>query len=194
MPWVRIADDFPDHPKVVRAGVEAAWLYVCGLAYSNRYATDGLIPSVQVRRLADVADATRLADRLVEVGLWERAADGYQIHDYGEYQPSADDIKRERDAAAKRQAEYRKRRALAREEARNGVSNGVSNADVTASPRATGAPEPGPVPARPGPVKKHPSDVSVARGARKPPAAAKNQPWNDEDIYGKPITVQGIRT
>lgn len=153
MTWVRLADDFTDHPKVVRAGPLAAWLYVCGLTYANRYATDGFIPGAQVPRLAAVPDPERLARRLVESTLWEEVEDGYRIHDYGSYQPSSEEIKRERADAARRQSEYRQRRAEARNAARNGVTHAEDDALLTRESqpsRATGAPVPGP--ARPGPV------------------------------------------
>jgi hypothetical protein len=96
MPWIRLDDQFPDHPKVVAAGPVAAWLYVCGIGYCNRLLTDGLIPRGQVRKLADVENATELADQLVKVGLWEEVEDGYRIHDFLEYQPSAEQVKAER--------------------------------------------------------------------------------------------------
>src|SRR5881227_2979134 len=79
MPWVRLADDFPDHPKVVQAGPLAAWLYVCALSYANRYATDGFIPAGQVRRLADIDEPLVLAQRLVDAGMWEPVDGGYRI-------------------------------------------------------------------------------------------------------------------
>lgn len=79
MVWVRLADDFTDHPKVIAAGPLAGWMYVCALTYANRYLTDGFIPAGQVRRLADVDGALSLADKLVDVGLWERAEGGFQI-------------------------------------------------------------------------------------------------------------------
>jgi hypothetical protein len=80
--WIKIDDQFPDHPKVITAGPAAGWLYVCGLCYCGRYLTDGFIPSGQVRRLADLKDPQKLADALVSVGLWEVAEGGYQVHDY----------------------------------------------------------------------------------------------------------------
>src|SRR4051812_44412930 len=125
MVWVRLADDFTDHPKIVAAGPLAGWLWTCGLAYANRYLTDGFIPTAQVRRLADVEDAFGLAARLVEVGLWERAEGGFQIHDYHTYQPTAEDVKRERQAVKDRQAAWRERQKQAR--SASIVSNGVTN-------------------------------------------------------------------
>ena len=81
MSWVKIDDQFADHPKVIQAGPLAAWLYVCGLTYCGRYLTDGWIPGGQLRKLADVEDALALAGRLVSVGLWEEVEDGYRITD-----------------------------------------------------------------------------------------------------------------
>jgi len=143
--WVRLADDFADHPKIVAAGPLAGWLWTCGLAYANRYLTDGFIPQAQVRRLADVEDAYGLASRLVEVGLWERAEGGFRIHDYHGYQPTADDVKRERQATADRQAAWRERQRLAK--LGNGVSNSVSNPPDNAAPARPGPGPVNPVPA-----------------------------------------------
>lgn len=166
-----MADDFPHHPKILKAGPLAGWLWACGLAYANCYATDGFIPAEMVLRLIGFEDdlATRLgplgdpralALRLVEAGLWEAAEGGFRIHDFAEYQPSSSEVKRERDAAARRQAEYRRRRAIARDVARNAEGDALLTRESQ---------PPGPGPARPGPVK-HPSDVSppTARGAFAP--------------------------
>jgi hypothetical protein len=118
MTWVRLDDGFPDHPKVDAAGPLAAWLYVCGLAYCARFLTDGHIPADRVARLAAVAEPLALAARLVEVGLWERTTGGYRVHDYLEFQPSAERVRRERTQNAHRQEDFRARR--------NGASNGVT--------------------------------------------------------------------
>jgi len=150
MVWVRLADDFTDHPKVVTAGPLASWLYVCGLTYANRYLTDGFIPAGQVRRMADVEDPQMLAGRLVDAGLWEVVDGGYLIHDYHGYQPSSENVKRERDEAAKRQAESRARRGKNGSHAvTDTVTGDVTHAvtDTVSSPVSSGAPYPDPVPA-----------------------------------------------
>jgi hypothetical protein len=92
MSWVKIDDGAPDHPKQLKAGAEACWLWVCGLAYCNRQTKrrDGFIPEEKVPALYPVRGATRLAEKLVEVGLWERVTGGYLVHDYLEFQPTAD--------------------------------------------------------------------------------------------------------
>lgn len=92
MSWVRIDDGAPDHPKLLKAGAEACWLWVCGLAYCNRQAKkrDGFIPTEKVPALYPIRGAMRLADKLVEVGLWERVDGGFLVHDYLEFQPTSD--------------------------------------------------------------------------------------------------------
>jgi hypothetical protein len=105
--WIKLDDQFPDHPKVLAAGPAAAWLYVCGLAYASRYLTDGFIPAVQVPRLADVRQAPGLARRLVDAGLWEVVDAGYQIHDYLEYQDPSSKVQAKREEARERMRKFR---------------------------------------------------------------------------------------
>lgn len=94
MSWVKIAHGFPSHPKVIEAGSRAAYLYVCGLCYANEHLTDGRLPRAVLPALAPgVRDARRLAARLVNAGLWETTSFGWQIHDYEEYQRSADQVR-----------------------------------------------------------------------------------------------------
>lgn len=161
MAWVRLDDGFPEHPKVARAGDLAAWLYVCGLTYANRQATDGFIPASIVPRLTGLKNPLVLAKRLVEVDLWERADDdGYRIHDYLDYQPSSDRVRRERNANAARQDAWRQRR--------NGVTPSVSNAVINEG--ITGAPYPDPVTTPPEDAKELEGPVVAgAAFAAKPP-------------------------
>ncbi len=126
MPWVKLDDQFPDHPKIVEAGPLAGWLYVAGLAYCGRFITDGFIPRGQVRRLADLDDPMALAARLVAVHLWEEAEDGYHVHDYLHYNPSSAQVKHEREQVAKRQQEFRDRKSGRYATPDNAVSNAVT--------------------------------------------------------------------
>jgi len=89
--WVRIDDTAPEHRKLLAAGADAAWLWVSGLAYCNRSTSRvGVIPFAKVSTLYPMKHWKKAAAKLVEVGLWEEAEDGYRIHDYHEYQPTAD--------------------------------------------------------------------------------------------------------
>lgn len=110
MPWVYLDDGFPEHPKVIAAGGDASWLWVCALAYCNRNLTEGSIPKVVVPRLSDRKGPERLAKRLVEAGLWEDKGDSYYVHDYHEVNQSAMKAtaeKRARSEHAKKAAEAR---------------------------------------------------------------------------------------
>jgi hypothetical protein len=100
MPWVKLDDQFADHPKIAAAGPLASWLHVCGLCYCARFLTDGFIPNGQIRKLADLDNTVELADKLVEVGIWEKVEGGYQIHDYLEYNPSREQVLATRQARA----------------------------------------------------------------------------------------------
>lgn len=161
MAWVRISDDFYDHPKFDTAGSLGIALWVAGLAWCNRNLTDGFIPRKAALRLLDFEDADEavrnavtnavsnaprnddvtpsvarfVADRLVEAGLWEVEDGGYRVHDYLDYQKSAAQITAERDKNAARQQAFRDRRKESRETGkRNAPRNGVTNGPVTHAP------------------------------------------------------------
>lgn len=152
MSWVRIDDQFARHPKVMQAGPLAGWLYVAGLCYASQYLTDGFIPHGAVPTLADFshisyetggvpglfsagedADPRDLAACLAEVGLWEPVEGGYRIHDYLDYNPSAEEVRAQRRQSAERQARWRGQRhaeaATPSLEVRHAGSNGVTNAE-----------------------------------------------------------------
>ena len=85
MAWLYLDDQLPDHPKIVQAGGDAAWLFVCGLAYCRRYDTDGFIPAAAVPRLTDRRSPLKLAAVLVNVSLWEPGNDGWNVHDWSDW-------------------------------------------------------------------------------------------------------------
>lgn len=103
MAWVYLDDQFPDHPKVVLAGGDAAWLFVCGLAYCRRHGTDGFIPGPQVPKLSDRKAPMRLASKLVEVGLWDEDGEHFRVHDYADWNRSSES----RSAAGRKAARAR---------------------------------------------------------------------------------------
>jgi hypothetical protein len=174
MAWVRISDDFYDHPKFDAAGSLGIALWVAGLAWCNRNLSDGFIPRKAAMRLLDFEDAAEavahadrngvtnapsntdvtpavarfVAERLVKAGLWDEVEGGYRVHDYLDYQKSAAQITAERDKNAARQKAFRDRRREAEEGSERNVSrNSVTNAPVTS------APNPNPNPLREGSAK-----------------------------------------
>lgn len=107
MPWVKLDEGFPEHPKVLAIGGDAAWLHVCALAYCNRNLTDGFIPEYILDRLSDRKRPIQLAAKLVAVGMWEPSKGGWRIHDYLEYQASKAKVEEERAKARQRMARNR---------------------------------------------------------------------------------------
>lgn len=103
MVWIRIDDQIAHHPKFIEAGPIAAWLWVCGNGYCNKYLTDGFIKQAAIKTLG-VTNAAKWAERLAEVGLWEHVDGGYQVHDFHDHNPSAVEVKekRRRDRERKR--------------------------------------------------------------------------------------------
>jgi hypothetical protein len=98
MSWVRLDDNFPNHPKVVGLSDQAFRLYISGLCYASHYLTDGLIIEPAMRRL-DGADGV---DELVEVGLWLKVVKGWQIGSYGEYQTPKSEVEKAKQANRER--------------------------------------------------------------------------------------------
>ena len=112
--YIRVDADFWDHPKAIAAGPDGRSLYLCALAWSRKQLTDGAVQAVVLPSLAfktglPIEAAQTAADRLVEVGMWERTADGWQIHDYAEHQLTKADVDRQRAQWRKRQSDKRAR-------------------------------------------------------------------------------------
>ena len=150
MPWVRLSDDFYDHPKFIHAGPLGLGVWISGLAYCNRNLTDGVISESTARRLCDFdglsyetgrvgnmasfgedVSPEYVIDLLVAARLWHRSGHACLkcpqppvrhliFHDYLEYQPSAADVGRK---TAER-SEAGKKGAAARW---NGESDGKSD-------------------------------------------------------------------
>jgi hypothetical protein len=91
LPWVRLDANIAQHDKVLRliaqpGGWRAYAVYTFALGYSGGHATDGLIAR---HVLGAVHGTQRIADLLVEAGMWEVAEDGWLIHNYAERQELA---------------------------------------------------------------------------------------------------------
>jgi hypothetical protein len=146
--WSKIDDNLPDHPKFVRAGTAASWLWVCSITYANRLLTDGFIPAEKVPSLGTLQRPQEAARLLVEVGLWEEVDGGFQIHDFHDHNPRADDVKRKRE-----------KDRLRKESERN--PNGI-HAESARNPDASRARDPNPNPnPNPNPKRKNGKDAAT---------------------------------
>lgn len=105
MTWFRVDDRAAFHRKIVAAKNEAVGAFFRAGAWSSGEGTDGFIP----RDVAVLIAADRIWARLVEVGLVEVEADGWRIHDFLDWNPSAAEIAERREA----QSEQKRRAGAA---------------------------------------------------------------------------------
>ncbi|MDU2365914.1 MAG: hypothetical protein E7D82_25880 [Klebsiella michiganensis] len=128
MPWMKIDDHLPMHPKFAGLSLEATGLWLVTGAWCAGEMTDGFVPESVVMMFATRAskDSSKLqancldlARELLDACLWDACEGGYRFHDWGEYQPSA-----------KKVAETRKKR---REAGRRGGKARAARANTSKS-------------------------------------------------------------
>lgn len=105
MVWLRLDDQYDDHPKVVAAGNDGELLDVRGMLFCARRGTDGFIPYTQLPALSrGINRPARMAALLVEVRRWHDDPDakGWWVHDYLKYNLPASSQEADREAARER--------------------------------------------------------------------------------------------
>jgi hypothetical protein len=197
MPWARIDDGFDDHPKVLwllehEDGAAAIGLWTLCLTWAHRNTRrqgkiPGRLPASLPRRYIGVLgrDAAKL---LVEAELWEPLEDGWQIHDFEMYLPTAETSEARSEAGKKgAAARWAKRgKAAARDGklpsedgkppmANDGNAMATDGSGVADAPAETGSPAD--------------ADQQDAPDG-KLPFSAGNEPSSDD----KPIASDGSRT
>lgn len=158
MGWVRLDDDFYHHRKVIALSLGAKMLFVTGLCYCAENLTDGFVAAGAAKSLTGMLGIRQSAIReLVDASLWHKREDGFEVHDYLQYQPSGADERARRShlselraqagrRGGKRSAEVRASKSPSKSEA-----NGQANLKQTAQQR--GSPDPDPL------VVTSPSDL-----------------------------------
>lgn len=98
MPWIKLNDNAPRHPKIAALTDRAFRVWIHGLCYSAEFLTDGHLPDAYVYQIPE-----KIFDELIEKGLWKFSlTDGVTIHDYLKYQTSKSHIEAERRRTADR--------------------------------------------------------------------------------------------
>jgi len=152
--WLKIDDNIPHHKKLLQAGPSAAWLWLCGVAYCQRHKTDGYIPGEALPWLG-VEKPRPLASTLVRVGLWHEEPGGWRVHDFLEWNASADERADKSAAKDERQRKWReKQKAIAEAKKRASTPETVDAStsrlvDAAPTPAPTPQPTPAPQPAPP---------------------------------------------
>lgn len=104
MTWTKLDDGFWSHPKVLTAGNAAAGAYVRMLAYIGDHNLDGYVDDAAAKVIANAAQLRKLE----ECRLIERQGNGWLIPGYLEYNPSREQVKKERERSRERMAKLRR--------------------------------------------------------------------------------------
>ncbi len=97
MSWFRLDDDGTFHPKVVAAGNAAYGAWCRAGQWCGKHSQTGLIPE----EIAHMIGTKKIWICLKSVGLLDDAPAGfYQIHDFNEYNPTAEQVEQKRASRA----------------------------------------------------------------------------------------------
>lgn len=106
MAFARLETTARNHRKFRRLDAGAIGLWAMGLIYCQDQLTDGRIPADEIPLLISATPLRRLtvyAEALVQAGLWERAGpDCFVVHDYLDWNPSKDQVMKDRAASKER--------------------------------------------------------------------------------------------
>lgn len=95
MPWANLDDQFPKHPKTVKLSDAAFRLHVSGICYCAQFLTDGVVETEVVPLLKPRFKREQL-DELLRKGQWKKHSEGYEIHDYLQWNRSREQVEAER--------------------------------------------------------------------------------------------------
>ena len=152
MSWLRIDDEFPEHPKVLLLtdAALAFWVKVaCWLRRPRNTKFDGFVPESMLSSISrkPAEEARELAMQLVnatagglfEVGLWIECEGGYRFHDWESYQPPSEKLSPQEAAriAGKRSAEARRNRYGSAQPGTERISERLPNGIETFGSRST---------------------------------------------------------
>lgn len=98
MAWARLDPAMPWHPKVAALSDRAFRLHATGICYCVQYLTDGAIPAKGLRGIFPWGSHHKPLLELVAAGLWHDEGDHYEIHDFLEYNPTAEEVLAQRAA------------------------------------------------------------------------------------------------
>lgn len=181
MPWGRFDDEYPHNRKIRKLSHEAFRLDVSGILWANKYGTDGFIADDDLPLVCtEVRRAERCAEELANRGRWERVHGGWYIHDFLDYNPSAEQVAADREARTNRQQRWRERRRASR----NGDVDASTDASHDESDDASrnGAVTPAPRARVPLPL---PLEVLRTSDQTRPPVERKGPPTPEPEGFGE---------
>lgn len=143
MPWFKVDDKLHDHRKARQAGSSAMGLWVLAGSWAADNTMDGFVPESVCSRWD--SRFRRLAERLVEVGLWETGEldgeAGWWFHDWKHMQPSKDEVLGKREQARERMARVRANKTSGSQDVRANTEGTSQNVRLTPSRPVPSRPE-----------------------------------------------------
>lgn len=109
MPWVRIDENALDHPKIGGLPDGAFRLWVQGLAYCQKFLTDGFISDLAVSGLQAFSPKRKAA--LITAALWDGVEAGIHVHDFLDWNDSREHVTAARKFAKDRMKKLREKRS-----------------------------------------------------------------------------------
>lgn len=106
MPYLNLDDDYPDHRKIDALSDGAFRLHTAALCYCAKNLTDGVVDGHRVNRLTRTYKASLVAE-LTDAGLWIEHTDGFEVHDFLDWNKPRSWWLDKREKDAKRKAEWR---------------------------------------------------------------------------------------
>ncbi len=134
--WVRLDDNYPNHPKVMSLSSDAVRLHITCICYASQYLTDGVIAT----KIAEKLGSEEFYVELLDSKLIERTESGWLLSSYLEYQSSKEEVETAKRKNKERLSKWRQKQsgntitdAVPNKPVTNYkcVRNGVRNADVT---------------------------------------------------------------
>jgi hypothetical protein len=107
MTWGKLDDKLAFHTKTLKAGNPAMGLWVRALSWCVGQLNDGRVPHEIV---AALGGSQRDADALVAARLWHETIDGYEFHDWSDWQQTREQVEAKRSETASRVASWRDNR------------------------------------------------------------------------------------
>lgn len=89
MTWAKLDDSVDLHPKFLELSFAARGVWMTALAWSSRSLTEGRLPRKLAASLEFPAD---IVQELVDRGLWDVTAEGWQVHNYTDYNPTKAEV------------------------------------------------------------------------------------------------------
>jgi hypothetical protein len=192
MSYAQIHTQALRHPKVRGLSSSAFRVWVAALCYCQDHLTDGAVTHQALKCLGWPVPP-KLQQELVAAGLWHEAADGYQVHDYADWNQTRADVLQKRALAKQRWERHQQRQRVDQrvsnvqptEPIRSNTNTIKRNSSTTTS--HNGAPPTGRVPGK----TPHQPNTRGARACPHEPPCANYRACRDKALEDAKALVGG---